>query len=214
MKDQPIQNEEMINNPETKNELLFTDPAEGNVNINSGKKEQTQTNVTIESEIINNTLRFMVLRGKAWPTTHQAFIHLSMLFMSPTWYSENDLATKMNDNFKEAPFTVNETKKALKNLANLSILETKQDKGKTKYKLSNLGNALIVKDNILMDFLGFNKEPEQQPEQQSSGAAAAEAEVAAGAVIPEPILEDEPPKSEEGNNEDENKLTTQLSSTN
>lgn len=211
MTEEKVQPEEMINNPEVKNDVLFADPEENNININSGTEQTQTTNVTIESEILNNTLRFMVLRGKAWPSTHQAFIHLSMLFMNPTWYSENDLATKINDNFREAPFTVDQTKKALRNLSNLQVLETKQVKGKTKYKLSTLGNALITRDNILMEFLGFRKDEQTQPE-QSNATAAAELEATTGATTPEPVLDDDDPKG--GDYKADNTTNSESPSTN
>lgn len=211
MTEEKVQPEEMINNPEVKNDVLFADPEENNININSGTEQTQTTNVTIESEILNNTLRFMVLRGKAWPSTHQAFIHLSMLFMNPTWYSENDLATKINDNFREAPFTVDQTKKALRNLSNLQVLETKQVKGKTKYKLSTLGNALITRDNILMEFLGFRKDEQTQPE-QSNATAAAELEATTGAATPEPVLDDDDPKG--GDYKADNTTNSESPSTN
>jgi len=186
MTEETVQAEEMINTPEAQQDALFTDPSKENVKITSGSKEQSQTNVTIESELLNNTLRFMVLRGKAWPNVHQAYIHLSMIFMNPAWYGENDLATKVNDNFKKAPFTAAQTKQALKRLAEIGILETKQVKGNPKYKVSRLGSAIISQDNILLQLLGF-KQPEQPPQPQPQPEAST-TEVSTEAAIPQPVL--------------------------
>jgi len=186
MTEETVQAEEIINTPEAQQDALFTDPSKENVKITSGSKEQSQTNVTIESELLNNTLRFMVLRGKAWPNVHQAYIHLSMIFMNPAWYGENDLATKVNDNFKKAPFTAAQTKQALKRLAEIGILETKQVKGNPKYKVSRLGSAIISQDNILLQLLGF-KQPEQPPQPQPQPEAST-TEVSTEAAIPQPVL--------------------------
>jgi len=187
MTEETVQAEEMINTPEAQQDALFTDPSKENVKITSGSKEQSQTNVTIESELLNNTLRFMVLRGKAWPNVHQAYIHLSMIFMNPAWYGENDLATKVNDNFKKAPFTAAQTKQALKRLAEIGILETKQVKGNPKYKVSRLGSAIISQDNILLQLLGF-KQPEQPQPQPQPQPEASTTEVSTEAAIPQPVL--------------------------
>jgi hypothetical protein len=186
MTEETVQAEEMINTPEAKQDALFTDPSKDNVKITSGSTQQS-TDVTIESELLNNTLRFMVLRGKAWPNVHQAYIHLSMIFMNPAWYGENDLATKVNDNFKKAPFTADQTKQALKRLAEIGILETKQVKGSPKYKVSRLGSAIISQDNILLQLLGF-KQPEQPPQPQPQPEASATLEASTEAAIPEPVL--------------------------
>lgn len=185
--EEPVQAEEMINTPEAQQDTLFNEPEKDNVKITSGSTEQSQTNVTIESELLNNTLRFMVLRGKAWPNVHQAYIHLSMIFMNPAWYGENDLATKVNDNFKKAPFTAAQTKQALKRLAEIGILETKQVKGNPKYKVSRLGSAIISQDNILLQLLGF-KQPEQ-PQPQPQPETSATLETSTDAPIPQPVLE-------------------------
>src|SRR5688500_17914070 len=186
MTEETVQAEEIINTPEAQQDTLFTEPSKDNVKITSGSTEQSQTSVTIESELLNNTLRFMVLRGKAWPNVHQAYIHLSMIFMNPAWYGENDLATKVNDNFKKAPFTAAQTKQALKRLAEIGILETKQVKGNPKYKVSRLGSAIISQDNILLQLLGF-KQPEQPQSPQPQPEASATLE-ASNATIPEPTL--------------------------
>ena len=202
MTEETVQAEEMINTPEAQQDALFTDPSKDNVKITSGSTEQSQTSVTIESELLNNTLRFMVLRGKAWPNVHQAYIHLSMIFMNPAWYGENDLATKVNDNFKQAPFTAAQTKQALKRLAEIGILETKQVKGNPKYKVSRLGSASISQDNILLQLLGF-KQPEQpQPQPEASTTL----ESVTPAATPQPVLTEAEGEEKllDGDSEDQN----------
>jgi len=202
MTEETVQAEEMINTPEAQKDALFTDPSKDNVKITSGSTEQSQTSVTIESELLNNTLRFMVLRGKAWPNVHQAYIHLSMIFMNPAWYGENDLATKVNDNFKQAPFTAAQTKQALKRLAEIGILETKQVKGNPKYKVSRLGSAIISQDNILLQLLGF-KQPEQpQPQPEASTTL----ESVTPAATPQPVLTEAEGEEKllDGDSEDQN----------
>jgi hypothetical protein len=186
--EEPVQAEEMINTPEAQQETLFTEPSKDNVKITSGSTPESQTNVTIESELLNNALRFMVLRGKAWPNIHQAYIHLSMIFMNPAWYGENDLATKVNDNFKKAPFTAAQTKQALKRLSEVGILETKQVKGHTKYKVTRLGSAIISQDNILLQLLGFKQPEPPQPQPQPQPEASATLEANTPATVPEPVL--------------------------
>src|SRR5574339_170797 len=117
-----------------------------NNNINSGK---SSTILRIDAKLLESSMRYMVLKGKAWNDQNQAFVHLVMLFMKNEWYNENHIATKVKDYLYNAPFTVKDIKAYLHNLNRLGVLESKTEKGIIKYKLTKIGIGMIIADEVM-----------------------------------------------------------------
>ena len=164
---QTVPEEVTTNSPDQPNSL-FTEPEE-NLNISSGKGEQTKSQVKIETNIVNQVVNFMLAKSQAWSSMEQAFIHFSILFMNRDWHGENDLANKINESFKDAPFTVARTKQCLDNLSKVGVLNTKTVKGKKKYMLTDMGISMIMHDRVLAKVLGFEQPDttEQASKQES-----------------------------------------------
>lgn len=105
--------------------------------------------IRIDAKLLESSLRYMVLKGKAWNNQNQAFTHLALVFMKDQWHNENDIASAVNDYLKNAPFTVKDIKGYLHNLAGLGILDSRTDKGIIKYKMTKLGFGTIIADEVM-----------------------------------------------------------------